>query len=298
MVKRLLLLLFLLPSLRGQDLNGVIDLHVHSGPDSMPRSIDALDFVKLAQQRGMRAVVLKNHFEPTASLAYVAAKLNPRVQVFGGIALNRTVGGINPSAVQRMTQIAGGLGRFVWMPTFDSENQVRLSGESRPFVPIARDGVLLPEVIEVLKLIASHDLVLATGHSSPAETLLLIREAKRLGVKRILVTHAMMPPIKMSAAEMKEAAKEGAFIEFVCNEVIGPRSVVSVADSAAAIRAVGVEHCILASDLGQPQNPLHPEGLEILFAELRAAGFAVADIERMSRRNPAELLGLAAERAK
>jgi hypothetical protein len=117
-------------------------------------------------------------------------------------------------------------------------------------------------------------------------------------VKRILVTHAMMPPIKMSPGEMQEAAKEGAFIEFVCNEVIGPRSVVSVADSAAAIRAVGVEHCILSSDLGQPQNPLHLEGLETLFAELRAAGLAVADIERMSKANPAVLLGLAGVPAK
>lgn len=292
MLKRFLLFALLFSTLRAQDLTGVIDLHIHSGPDSMPRSIDAVDIVKMAKQRGLRAVVLKNHFEPTASLAYVAGKLTPGLQVFGGIALNLTVGGVNPAAVQRMTQMAGGLGRIVWMPTFDSENQVRLSGETRPSVPIARNGVLLPEVIEVLRLIASHDLVLATGHSSPAESLLLIREAKRLGVKRILVTHAMMPPIKMSTPEMKEAAKEGAFIEFVYNEVIGPRSVVPLADCAAAIRAIGVEHCVLASDLGQPHNPLHLEGLEILFAELRKEGFAVADIERMSKQNPAELLGL------
>jgi microsomal dipeptidase-like Zn-dependent dipeptidase len=106
----------------------------------------------------------------------------------------------------------------------------------------------------------------------------------------------MMPPIKMSPAEMKEAAKEGAFIEFVYNEVIGPRSVVSLADCAAAIRAVGIDHCVLSSDLGQPHNPLHLEGLEILFAELRKEGFAVADIERMSKQNPAELLGLGNER--
>jgi len=292
MFKRLALFVLLFSTLQAQDLNGVIDLHVHSGPDSMPRSIDAVDIVKLAKQRGLRALVLKNHFEPTASLAYVAGKLSPGILVFGGIALNRTVGGINPAAVQRMTQVAGGLGRFVWMPTFDSENQVRLSGEARPFVRIVENGVLLPEVIEVLKLIASHDLVLGTGHSSPAETLLLIREARRLGVKRILVTHAMMPPIKMSAPEMKEAAKEGAYIEFVYNEVIGPRSVVSLADCATAIRAVGVEYCILASDLGQTHNPLHLEGLEMLFAELRKTGFSVEDIERMAKLNPSALLGL------
>jgi len=294
MLKRLLTCFLLIAPLPGQDLNGVIDLHVHSGPDSMPRSIDAVDIVRSAKQRGLRAVVLKNHFEPTASLAYVAAKLNPGIQVFGGIALNRTVGGVNAAAVERMTRVAGGLGRVVWMPTFDSENQVRLSGEARPSVPVAREGDLLPEVIDVLRLIAKNDLVLATGHSSPAETLLLVREAKRLGVKHIMVTHAIMPPIRMSPEQMKEAAKAGAFIEFVYNEVIGPRSVVSLADCAAAIRAVGVGSCVLASDLGQPHNPLHLEGLEVLFAELRAAGFSAAEIERMSKHNPAVLLGLSA----
>jgi hypothetical protein len=292
MVNRLLFFLLLLSTLRAQQLDGVVDVHVHSDPDSMPRSIDAIEVCRIAKQHNMRALVLKNHFEPTASLAWLAAKLNPGIEVFGGIALNLTVGGINPAAVERMTRVVGGRGRVVWMPTFDSENHVRQSGEDRPFVPVARNGVLLPEVIEVLRLIASHDLLLATGHLSPQESLLLIREAKRLGVKRILVTHAIMPPIRMSVEQMKEAAKEGAFIEFVANDVIGPRPLVPVTDCATAIRAVGAENCILASDLGQPANPLHPEGLQILFKELRRLGIGMPDIERMSKLNPAGLLSL------
>lgn len=85
----------------------MIDLHIHSDPDSMPRSVDALEACRIAQQRGLRAVVLKNHFEPTASLAWVAAQQTPGLQVFGGIALNRTVGGVNPAAVERMVRVKG-----------------------------------------------------------------------------------------------------------------------------------------------------------------------------------------------
>ena len=128
-----------------QSLNGVIDIHAHSGPDSTPRSIDAIDLAKLAKARGMRGLVLKNHYESTAALAYIVRKEVPGIEIFGGIDLNLTVGGINPAAVERMTMMKGGWGRVVWMPTFDAENQVRDSKENRPFVPVARNGELLPE---------------------------------------------------------------------------------------------------------------------------------------------------------
>src|SRR5689334_21532300 len=115
-----------------RELAGAIDIHVHSLPDDRPRSIDALDVVKLARERGMRGLVLKNHYESTAGLAFLVRKLVPEMQVFGGIDLNLTVGGINPAAVEHMTRVTGGYGRFVWMPTFDAENQVRYSKETRP----------------------------------------------------------------------------------------------------------------------------------------------------------------------
>src|SRR5436190_21264478 len=156
-------------SLPAQSLSGVVDIHVHSDPDSVPRSIDAIDAAKLARSRGMRALVLKNHYESTASLAYLVRKEVPGIELYGGIALNRTVGGVNPAAVESMTMVKGGWGRVVWMPTFDAENQVRSSKENRPFVSVSKDGKLLPEVRDMLALIAKHRLTLATGHSSAAE---------------------------------------------------------------------------------------------------------------------------------
>src|SRR5438045_3097030 len=98
-------------------LRGAIDIHVHSDPDNVPRSIDGIDVAKLARSKGMRAIVLKNHYDPTAGLAYLARKEAPGLEVFGGIDLNLTVGGMNAAAVEHMTQVAGGWGRVGVMST-------------------------------------------------------------------------------------------------------------------------------------------------------------------------------------
>jgi hypothetical protein len=273
-------------------LAGTIDIHVHSHPDNVPRSIDALDVATLARARGMRGIVLKNHYEPTAGLAFLARKQAPGLEVFGGIDLNLTVGGMNAAAVEHMTQVAGGWGRFVWMSTFDAENQVRYSKENRPFVSVARNGELLPETRAVISAIARHNLVLATGHVSPAEALLLLRDARRQGVRHMVVTHAMNAPILMDVPQMKEAASLGALIEFAGSTLRTADAPARIDRYAAAIRQVGAASCILSSDLGQEGNPLPPDGFGEFLAAMRARGFASADLELMSRRNPAQLLGL------
>jgi hypothetical protein len=273
-------------------LNGVIDIHVHSGPDSVARSIDAMDLARLAKQRGMRALVLKNHYESTASLAYVVGKEVPGIEIFGGIDLNRAVGGLNLAALERMVLMKGGRGKVVWLPTFDAENQVRFSKENRPFVAVSRNGGLLPETKQVIAFAAQHELLLETGHSSAEECLMIVREARRAGVRHVVVTHAMLAPIRMSIAQMQEAAREGAYLEFVYNGLIGPNREYTIADYAKAIRGVGPQFCILSSDLGQAANPLHPDGLVAFFAALKGAGFSQVEIDRMSKANPARVLGL------
>ena len=273
-------------------LAGVIDIHVHCAPDSTPRSIDAIDLARLASQRGMRGLVLKNHYQPTASLAYIVRKEVPGIEIFGGVDLNLSVGGMNPFAVEHMAATTGGYGRFVWMSTFDSEAQVRYSKQDRPFVRVAQNGQLLPETRQVIAVIAKHNLVMATGHTSAEEGLMLIREARAQGVKHMVVTHAMLAPIHMSDAQMVEAAKMGAYIEFVYNGLLGSYKEFTFKDYARAMRSVGAEHCILSSDMGQPGNPLHPDGLVALFDGLKKEGITQAEIDRMAKENPARLLGL------
>jgi hypothetical protein len=279
-------------ALSAQTLAGVIDIHVHAAPDSIPRSIDAISLARLAKSKGMRGLVLKNHYEPTASLAWIVGKIVPGIEIFGGIDLNRSVGGVNPAAVERMTMMLGGRGRVVWMPTFDAENQVRYSRENRPYVAVEKGGELLPEVKEVIAIVAKNNLTLETGHSSAVEGLSIVREARKQGVKHIVVTHAMLPPVRMTIPQMKEAASLGAYIEFVYNGLIGTGKMFDIAEYVQAIRQIGPEHCILASDLGQVGNPLHPDGLLAFFQGLQKHGFTDAEIALMSRTNPAKALGL------
>src|SRR5882672_942575 len=273
-------------------LQGTIDIHVHSAPDNVPRSIDGLDVAKLARTRGMRGLVLKNHYEPTASLAFLARKEAPGLEVFGGIDLNLTVGGMNAAAVEHMTQVTGGWGRVVWMSTFDAENQVRYSKENRPFVSVARDGDLLPATKAVIAVIAKHRLVLATGHVSAQEGLMLIREGRRQGVEHIVVTHAANAPVLMTVAQMQEAARQGAFIEFVGGSLTTADAAARIDRFADAIRQVGPQACILSSDLGQKGNALPPDGFAAFLLALRAKGFTEQYLDRMSKQNPARLLGL------
>ena len=301
LIPRLLWILFLLtlaalPARAQSDLTGVIDIHVHSAPDSMPRSIDAIDLAKLAKQRGMRGLVLKNHYESTAALAYVVRKEVPGIEVFGGIDLNRSVGGINPAAIERMVLMSGGWGKVVWMPTFDNENQVKYSKENRPFVSISKNGHLLPEVEQVIALAAKYQLTLETGHSSAQDGLLIVHEARRKGVQNVVVTHAMASPVLMTIPQMQEAARDGAYIEFVYGATLsadnGTNAVIPMNEYAKAIRAIGPQSCILSSDLGQPKRPLHPDGLAMFFAALRKEGISQKDIDQMSKANPAHALGL------
>jgi hypothetical protein len=275
-------------------LQGIVDLHAHCDPDSAPRSIDALQLAKLARQEGMRALLLKNHYAPTAQLAYIVAHAVDGIQTYGGIVLNRSVGGVNPAAVEQMAKFKGGYGRVVWMPTFDAENAVRFAKENRPFVSVSRNGSLLPEVVQVIGLIAREKLALATGHSLPDEDLMLIREARKAGITRIVVTHPAKDPIHMSIDQMREAAKLGALLEFDYSGVLpasGPGRP-TIASYVKAIHALGAEHCVISSDLGQPGNPIHTDGWKAYLAALRKEGISDAEINLMAKQNPARVLAL------
>ena len=141
-----------------QSLNGIVDIHMHGLPDSQDWKVDVLETARLAKAEGMRAIVLKSHNAPTGQLAYLARQVVPGIEVYGGIALNRPVGGLNPTAIEQQVSVTGKYLRIVWMPTYDAENNVRGLGEKRPFVAIARDGKLLPQAIEILKVVKKENL--------------------------------------------------------------------------------------------------------------------------------------------
>jgi hypothetical protein len=272
---------------------GAIDLHAHHDPDSYPRGWDAFDVAKLARDRGMRGVVLKNHWTETAGIAYMARKYaTPGFEVFGAVTLDTPVGGVNPQAVRYMVDVVGHHGRIVWMPTHDSEHEVRYNKESRPTVRVSRDGTLLPEVLEVLGLIAKHDLALATGHVTPAETLQMLRAAKDAGVKRMIVTHPLMAEqfTFMSIDELRQAAELGAFIEITATSVINEGA--SKTRTLAAVRAIGARRFFVASDAGLLGTNNHTDTLVLAARSLRAAGVSEGDLTAMFKDTPAFLVNL------
>lgn len=288
-------------TLEDNPLDGAIDFHVHSGPDSFTRSVTDVDIATLALKQKMGALVLKNHFTMTADRAYLAERLTG-MRCYGGIVLNRAVGGLNPEAIRRMVSFTGKKGKVVWLPTFDAENHVQRFREERPFVRVVEGGQPVPVLEEIFKLIVKHDLVLETGHSSAKECHLLIRAARAAGIKKIVVTHAMADPVRMTVDDLKQAARLGAKLECVwLSNLQGPKShlpsmrhwkTVSTEDYAKAIRAVGPEHFILSSDLGQYLNPVPTDGMKAFLLELRKAGFSNQEIDLMCRRTPAHLLGI------
>jgi len=270
-------------------LDGVVDLHVHAGPDSRPRSVSDLEAARGASEAGMRAILLKNHFTMTADRASLAMDQVDGLEIFGGVVLNRAVGGINPEAVRQMVEFSGSRGRVVWLPTFDAEWYVKNVGEGgSAFVPIIQNGLPVPDILEIFSLVAEHDLLLAMGHSAPEEVIALIPEAKRLGVQRILVTHVFSQGA--TREQMQQMASEDAIMEIDWLAVLnGSRS---ITDYTMAIREIGAEFFVMSTDLGQAGNPLHPEGWHAYIGAMREAGVSGEDIDTMSRRNPARLLGL------
>src|SRR5688572_5022204 len=172
-------------------LAGVIDLHAHVAPETtllnFRRSVDAIEAAQIARIYGMRGLVFKEHTTETASWAYLVSQMVPGIELFGGIVLNRAVGGMNPVAVEAMALSRGGHGRVVYMPTVDAEYRSNPATPGK--VPVSRNGQLLPEVHEVLKVMAKHNLSLSTGHVSPEEVVMLIRAAKEIGVNKIYVQH-------------------------------------------------------------------------------------------------------------
>src|SRR6266481_4871297 len=238
----------------------------------------------------MRGLVIKDHNEPTAPLAYHLRQVVPGLELYGGFVLNLPNGGANPAGVDFMaTQIRGEPGRIVWMTAGDTEKEVRTSkNPNDPFVAVSWNGELLPEVKQIISIIAKHGLVLASGHIAPEEALMVFREAKRQGVQHMIATHAFDLAGKLTAAQMQESAQLGAFIEFdYRNTLEGGRM--------DAIRNVGPQFSFLSEFWTKVTAPKEYGGLDGVgaFAEaLRAHGFTDSELDLLFKENPAKALGL------
>ena len=288
-------------------LQGAYDLQVHVAPDVIARRIDDLDLAKEFLARGLAGFVLKSHYFPTAERAQVVTKAVPGIRAYGAIALNHSIGGLNPVAVE----LAGRSGsKIVWMPTVDAANETagRPGGANKklPFwaqiqLELAATGInpppmtVLDDAAELtgaartcLELIRKYDMILATGHLGKREIFALVEAAREMELRKVIVTHAEFPSQNFTADEQRELAGRGAFIEHCFTTMhTGKASWEGVFD---AIGKVGWERCVLSTDLGQTINPGVAEGFAMFAQTLLDAGFTVAEVRHMAVVNPAALV--------
>jgi len=284
---------------------GTIDMHVHAGPDTASRSVNDFELAQKAKELGMRGVVTKNHEFITNDRAYLVRQIIPGIEVFGGITLNESVGGINPEAVDLMIKFTGGCGKIVWLPTHGSANHKSFfakKDDAGGIRVIDASGSVVPELRKVLKLIAKADIIFATGHVSGKEILASVKAAKQEGVRKVLVTHAMQSPGELSIDDLKRCVEAGAFIEHCyLTYLMGPQAAlgwmkgwkhIPIEEFAKAIKEVGAENCVIATDLGQYMNPIPADGMKEFILALMSKGITQEQINLMAKKNPARLLGL------
>ncbi len=272
-------------------LKGAIDVHAHYGPDVYRRQWDVFEIARRAQERGMRGIVIKSHFEPSANLATITRKYAaPNLEVWGALVLNATVGGINPMAVRAFAENEGGTAKVVWMPTHDSEHEVKVQKETRPYVRVSDNGELLPQVYEVLDLMKHYNLTLGTGHVSAEEMLKIVAAAKERGISGIIITHPGLGAMVTdpSIEQLQQAVAMGGYAEVVVTMLTGN----SRKKTVAMMRAVGPAHVIVSSDSGLFGGENHTDALVIAAKILREEGFSEPDLNLMFKTNPAKVLGL------
>src|SRR5882762_5450654 len=288
-------------------LEGAYDLQVHVGPDVIARRIDDIDCAKEFLAHGMRGFVLKSHYIQTGERAQVVTKAVPGIKAYGAVTLNHSVGCLNPVAVE----LAGRPGcKIVWMPTVDAENETagRLDGGSQklpfwakiqrelaaegisppPLSVIDASGRLVEPARRCLERIAKHNMILATGHVGRREIFALVRSAKDIGVRKVLVTHAEFPSQSLTGDEQKELADLGALIEHCFTTTYTAKA--PWESAFANIRKTGVSRSVVSTDLGQTINPPVAEGFAMFAQKLLDAGFTHDEVRTMAVTNPARLV--------
>lgn len=275
-----------------QLVRGSYDLHVHTWPDHDRRSVSDLELLADAERLGMAGVLIKNHYEPTAGRAAIAGSVhNGQARIFGSIALNWSVGGVNPYAVESAARMGA---KMVWLPTREAEASIRLAGlgdyRPRPALRVTgSDGKPLPALMEVLQVARDYNLPVSTGHISLEESFAACRAGLELGVRMVL-SHPEYDHTPVSVSDQREFAQMGVLIEKDWVDIaLGMASVEAVADS---IREVGAQHIYLATDRGQASGEHPAEGMLLFISELLRCGITAEEIRIMIQENPRRVLRL------
>jgi hypothetical protein len=290
---------------------GIVDTHVHTAPDVVPRVMTDSEFARATDEAGYRAVVLKSHHTVTAARATMAQEHAATTQILGGAVLNvQATGGINPHAVETVLKLGG---RMIWLPTITSANQIRHVAEKGTSSAnlkslgtidgpgldcLDAEGRPTDDVCRVLDLIAAAGATLATGHIGVREIMTVVPEARRRGVPNVLITHPEHDCVGLGLEDQLQLAElGGVWFERVFVLTLPTSVGVPLDVYAENIRTVGVDSTVMATDFGQAHNVSPVVGFEQYVAAMRDRGFSQADIEVMTVANPSAALALDAPAA-
>ena len=240
----------------------------------------------------MAGCAIKSHYMVTSGRAALLQKLYPELTFAGGITLNRSLGGVNPDAVERTGQMGG---KMLWFPTLEARSYQgfhhRDDGTdlSRFLTVLDEDGKLLPQAVEVLEAAAQYHMVVGTGHLGAEEGLALVREARRMDGLQMVLTHADNPADQYTLEQQQEAVRMGAMVEHCYFTTYYDR--VSAQEIARQIRGVGAENVILSTDFGQVKSPYSDEGILGYLEVLATQGITEDELRLMTCTNPKRLIG-------
>lgn len=285
-----------------KDLNGIIEMHVHSDPDVRARSIDQLTLTRQYAQNGYRAVMFKCHDFCTADNAYLLRGMVPGIEVFGGIALNRNYGPtVNVEAAMSATQLSGHYCRCIWMPTYQSAYDMKRGGKAGGIPVVDGAGRVLPEVVKVMEICRDADIIFATGHSSPEEAVILTAKAKEVGVRKCVVTHCTQTYWFLSREQAEQCLANGAWLEHsILPFYNGQHCLIPNYQNARQTKLEEIAEYIkldpsrqfVSSDLGMSKMPNPVDGLRDCIRGLRKVGLSDQELDTVTRKVPAFLLGM------
>lgn len=280
-------------------LAGATDVHVHTAPDLIERYESDLELAREAVTANMRAVVVKSHVVPTVGRVDLINEALGEDILYGGIALNGSVGGINPDAAETALQLGA---KIVWLPTAWSANHAHQArdagveqfvGQRVPTatedISVTKNGRVTDATREVIDLVGEYDAVLGTGHISPDEIEVVVDACADAGT-RCLINHPFFRIVDLPLDRQIDLANRGAVLEY-CAYSLESTPGHELEDIVAAVERIGPEHCLLATDFGQATNP-PISGFAQYIRDIRAAGVSEADILQMISETPARLLGL------
>lgn len=280
-------------------LDNAIDMHVHTAPDLIDRHGTDIDLAREAMAAGMRGVLVKSHVLPTVARVDLINDVVDAEILYGGIALNGSVGGLNPDAVEVALDFGASV---IWLPTAWSANHAqsartagigRFVGQRIPEpdeeLPVAIEGAVVEPVQEIIELVAEYDAVLGTGHASPAEIETIVEACANRGA-RCLVNHPFFRIVDLSIETQAALAEQGAVMEY-CAYAVESTDGHTIERVAEAVEQVGPEHAVLATDFGQRDNP-SVEGLERFARDVHAAGLSREAVRTLLTETPARVLDL------